>query len=73
MDKSLKRKGGMGRNRCVMTRVERIQKMLDDGRFAAGTSPFGLPKTRVLKVILKKKKEKTDDAAAEPAADAKKK
>ncbi len=74
MDKSLKRKGGMGRNRCVMKRVERIQKMLDDGTFAAGTSPFGLPKTRVLKVVLKKKKEKTDDAdAAAPAADAKKK
>lgn len=72
MDKSLKRKGGMGRNRCVMRRVERIQKMLDDGKFVAGTSPFGLPKTRVQKVILKKKKEKTDDAA-EPAADAKKK
>ncbi len=73
IDKSLKRKGGMGRNRCVMKRTERILKMIEDGKWADGTSPFGIPKTRVLKVVLKKKKEKTEDeAAAAPAAGKKK-
>jgi small basic protein (TIGR04137 family) len=71
IDKSLKRRAGMGRVRCVMKRSERIAKMLEDGKFAADRSPYGLPKTRVAKVALKKKAkaEKTDDAAA--PADAK--
>ena len=72
IDKSLKRKGGMSRNRCVMKRTERILKMIDDGKWVDGSSPFGIPKTRVQKIVLKKKKEKTEDAAA-PAKDAKKK
>ncbi|CAN5201500.1 hypothetical protein BH11PLA2_BH11PLA2_18660 [soil metagenome] len=72
LDKSLKRKGGLARNRCVMKRTERIQKMMDDGKWIDGTSPFGIPKTRVLKIAAKKKvkAEKTEDAAA-PAAGAK--
>jgi small basic protein (TIGR04137 family) len=67
IDKSLKRKGGMSRPRCVLTRAERIAKMLENGAFPDGRSPFGLPKTRVQKVVLKKKakKEATEgDAAA---------
>ena len=73
IDKSLRRKGGMGRNRCVMKRSERILKMMEDGKWTEGQSPFGIPKTRVQKIILKKKKEKVadGDAAAAPAADAK--
>ncbi len=78
IDKSLKRKGGMTRNRCVMKRSERILKMMEDGKFADGQSPFGLPKTRVQKVVLKKKAKKeavegeaaADGAAATPAAGA---
>lgn len=67
IDKSLKRKGAMARTRCVMTRAERIAKMLEDGKFAADRSPFGLPKTRVTKIVLKKKAKKEaveGDAAA---------
>lgn len=67
IDKSLKRKGAMGRTRCVLKRSERILKMMEDGRFPDDRSPFGLPKTRVQKIVLKKKKsEKTaeGDAAA---------
>lgn len=72
IDKSLRRKGGMGRNRCVMKRSERILKMMEDGKWTEGQSPFGIPKTRVQKIILKKKKEKVADGdAAAPAADAK--
>lgn len=68
IDKSLRRKSGGTRNRCVLTRVERIQKMLEAGKFAEGQSPFGLPKTRVQKIVLKKKVKKEaaeGDAAAE--------
>ncbi len=72
LDKSLKRKGGMARQRSVLSRAERIAKMEENGKWADGSSPFGLPKTRVQKVVLKKKKEKTEgDAAAAPAAGAK--
>jgi small basic protein (TIGR04137 family) len=74
IDKSLKRKAGGNRNRSVLKRVERITKMKDEGKWVDGTSPFGIPKTRVQKIVLKKKakKEAEGDAAA-PAADAKKK
>ena len=67
IDKSLKRKGGMAKQRCVLTRAERIAKMMENGKFADGQSPFGLPKTRVQKIVLKKKAKKEaaeGDAAA---------
>ena len=67
IDKSLKRKGGMARPRCVLTRAERIAKMMESGSFGADRSPFGLPKTRVAKIVLKKKAKKEaveGDAAA---------
>jgi small basic protein (TIGR04137 family) len=66
IDKSLKRKGGMVRARCVLTRAERITKMIEDGKWNDGNSPFGLPKTRVQKIVLKKKakKEATEGAEA---------
>src|SRR5262245_56727297 len=72
IDKSLKRKGGMTRPRCVLTRGERILKMMEDGRWTDGRSPFGLPKVRVQKVVMKKKPKKEaaegDAAAAAPGA-----
>jgi small basic protein (TIGR04137 family) len=73
IDKSLKRKGGMAKQRCVLSRAERIAKMLENGQFGADRSPYGLPKTRVQKVVLKKKAKKEaaeGDAAATPAAGA---
>ncbi len=70
MDKSLKRKGGMTRTRCVMKRSERIIKMIEDGKWKDDQSPYNLPKTRVLKVALKKKVKKEAEAEV---ADPKKK
>jgi small basic protein (TIGR04137 family) len=67
IDKSLKRKGGMGRNRCVLKRSERILKMMEDGKWPDEKSPFGLPKTRVQKIVLKKKA-KVEKAEGEAAA-----
>ncbi|MBN9119954.1 MAG: small basic protein [Planctomycetes bacterium] len=72
IDKSLKRKGGMAKTRCVLTRTERIAKMLENGQFGTDRSPYGLPKTRVQKVVLKKKakKEAGEGEAAGAAAPA---
>jgi len=74
IDKSLKRKSGGTRNRCVLKRVERILKMQEEGKWTDGQSPFNLPKTRVQKIVLKKKvkKEAEGDAVAAPAAGKKK-
>ena len=70
IDKSLRRKSTGARNRCVLTRVERILKMQEAGTFAADQSPFGIPKTRVQKIVLKKKVKK--EAAEGEATEAKK-
>ena len=68
IDKSLKRKGGMTRTRCVMKRSERILKMMESGSFSDGQSPFGLPKTRVQKIVIKKKPKAEKVEGAEGAA-----
>ena len=64
-DKSLKRKAGMSGNRCVLTRNERIAQMLETGTFKDGQSPYGIPKTRVQKIMLKKKVKKEETAEAD--------
>jgi small basic protein (TIGR04137 family) len=56
IDKSLRRKGGMAQIRSVLSRVERITKMKELDKWQEGMSPFGLPKTRVFKVVIKKVK-----------------
>ena len=78
IDKSLRRKNSLERSRNVLNRGERIAKMQGEERWKDGGSPFGLPKTKVLKLVVKKKakKEKVAEgaegaAAATPAADAK--
>ena len=66
IDGSLKRKGRLSRSRNVLKRDERIAKMLERGTFEEERdSPFGLPKTRVMKSVIgkKKKKEKKEDEA----------
>ena len=56
IDKSLKVRSGMIRNRNVLTRAERIQRLIDADRWQEGDPVLGLPKVRVIKVSLKKKK-----------------
>ena len=64
IDKSLQRKGRLVRTRNVLTRHERIEKLQSDERWIEGQSPFGLPKIRVIKAVLgKKKKKKTKEDA----------
>lgn len=75
IDKSLKRRRGGSANRSVLTRAERIKTLQDGEKWVEGRSPFGLPKVRVIKIVLKKaKKEKAaeGDEAAKPAAGGKK-
>ena len=74
IDKSLKSRRGIVRARNVLTRAEQITKLQDMDRWTEEDSPFGLPKVRVNKVVVrkKKKKEKEGDEAAAPAKKGKK-
>ena len=56
IDKSLKGRTGMIRNRSVLTRAERIEKLQAADRWSEGDAVFGLPKVRVQRVALKRKK-----------------
>ena len=58
VDKSLRTKSGLGGTRSVLTRAERIEKLMRDEKWEEGRSPFGLPKVRVQKIVLKKAKKK---------------
>jgi len=56
IDKSLRVRRGLIKNRSVLTRAERLEKLKADERWQEGDSPLGLPKVRVTKITLKKKK-----------------
>src|SRR5687768_17762698 len=47
---------GAIKNRNVLTRAERIAKLLETERWKEGDKVLGLPKVRVMKLALKKKK-----------------
>jgi len=73
IDKSLRVKAGAISNRNVLTRAERIAKLKETERWKEGDNVLGLPKVRVLKLALKKKKkaakaEEGAEGAAAPAA-----
>ncbi len=73
MDKSLRTSLGLVRARGVLSRGERIAKLQEMDRFPEGRSPLGLPKVRVMKLSMKKKKKAKEEgaegeAAAAPAA-----
>jgi small basic protein (TIGR04137 family) len=56
LDKSLKVSGGKIAVRNVLTRVERLKRLKELDRWSEGDPVLGIPKTRVIKVSLKKKK-----------------
>ncbi|NDC54702.1 MAG: small basic protein [Planctomycetia bacterium] len=76
MDKSLRVRKGGASSRNVLSRAERIAKLKEQERWQEGRSPIGLPKVRVQKMAMKKKKAKAaegaEGAAAAPAAAKKK-
>ena len=62
IDKSLKIKAGAAKTRNVLTRAERLTKLISDDRWEEGDPIYGLPKVRVAKISMKKKKKaKTED------------
>lgn len=62
LDKSLKVSGGSIKTRNVLTRVERLKRLQELDRWTEGDPVLGMPKTRVAKVSLKKKKKvKSED------------
>ncbi len=71
MDKSLRVRKGSSNVRGVLSRAERIAKLKEQERWTEGRSPIGLPKVRVQKLTMKKKKVKEAPEAA--AAGGKKK
>lgn len=75
MDKSLRVRKGATSARGVLSRAERILKLKEQDHWQEGRSPLGLPKVRVQKTAMKKKKAKKEEgaegaAAAKPAAGA---
>ena len=67
IDKSLRRRNSLQRSRNVLTRGERIKLLQDEERWQDGRSPFGLPKVKVVKVVVKKAKKAKEEE--KPAAE----
>ena len=72
LDKSLKVRAGLARQRSVLKRVERLEKLKESDRWTEGDSVFGLAKVRVQKLVLKKKKKEkvieTEEGQETPGA-----
>jgi small basic protein (TIGR04137 family) len=64
VDRSLRRKSSLERHRNVLSRAERVTRLIAEERFAEDTSPLGLPKVSHRKAHAGKKKVKKEEAAA---------
>ncbi len=69
IDKSLKASRSLMRTRNVLTRAERLRELAETDRWQEGESPFGLPKVRVRKMVVKKKKKKKEEEDGEIAVE----
>jgi len=69
IDKSLRVRSGISRNRNVLTRAERLEKLVAADRWSEGDPVLGLPKVRVQRVALKKKKKVKKEEEEEGTAD----
>jgi len=58
IDQSLKKPRGLVRARNVLKRGERIDQLIEEGRWQEGQSALGLPKVLVRQVVAGKKKKK---------------
>ena len=61
IDKSLKKPSGVVKVLNVLNRYERIAILKDRDRWSDGQSPLGLPKVRIVKAVVGKKKKKSKD------------
>ena len=66
--KSLRSKSKLQRQRNVLKRSERIEKLEDEGRWTEGDPIFGLPTTKIVKARAKKKKKKEEEVEGEGTA-----
>ena len=66
--KSLKLKDSLVRQRSVLTRWERIEKLKEQERWSDGDSVLGLPKVRTKFKVRSRKSEKREEAEAEAKA-----
>ena len=70
LHKSLKSSGALRRHRNVLTRAERLQKLLEAGKIDENRSVFGLPKVRNIKLKRRTTKQaKKEEALAAAAAE----
>ena len=68
MDRTLKMHGGLLRARSVLTRAERIERLIDNGEFdPEKDNPYGLPKTKVRHSKAGTKSKKAETPAPEAA------
>jgi small basic protein (TIGR04137 family) len=67
IDKSLRRKNQLQRARNVLTRGERIKTLQNEERWPDGRSPYGLPKVKVIKLVVKKVKKAKEEEKVEGA------
>ncbi len=67
IDPSLKVKGALARHRNVLSRAERIERLIEEERWSEGDSVLGLPKVehRKIQTGKKDKAEVEEEAAAE--------
>lgn len=68
IDKSLKTSGKLARPRNVLTRIERIKMLKEEGKWNPSISVFGIPKVKVAKIKQKGKSAEKKAAKAEAAA-----
>lgn len=69
IDRSLRTKSSLTRHRNVLSRAERVEKLMADERFTDDMTPLALPKVANRKVKTGKKKAKA--AAEETSTEAK--
>jgi len=71
VDKSLRTRKGIVRARNVLTRAERIEKLSQQDRWTEEDGPCGLPKVRVYRAVVKKKKKAKGEEGADATTAAK--
>lgn len=70
LHKSLKSSGALRRHRNVLTRAERLLKLLEAGKIDENSSVFGLPKVRNIKLKRRTTKQaKKEEALAAATAE----
>lgn len=66
MDRTLRTHGGLAKIRSVLTRTERIARLIEEEKFDPETGrPFGLPKTKVRHSKAGTKSKKAEETPAE--------